>query len=580
MIKSVSPPAGRGCRRKKPPNPGVYYEPAATGVPRRGMPRDVARRGGSEYTRLIWDQGMPVRVRGERERMAHEEEKKGKFLDSLQDYVTVQQVANDFGLRMRGYRKENGRTVVETDEGPKDLRRLRHGLDEYRFACEAAEFLRGQGFSRLPRAAWAPSGSPIATVNGTNYTMHDWVPGLPADLGNLCQLTQAVEMLAWFHRCGRGFNPAGTPPARNSWGSWPGRFAGRIEEFYRFEDKARASEAGDRFSSLYLKHFEPFLSEAAKSLQELESCAYARVVEAERERGGVCHRDYTGRNLVMRADGALFLNDFDDLTLETRLEDLGKFIAHHANWDLERTLFILQVYHGVNPLTRAEVECLGAYLRFPSDFWSIANAYFDGKPGRRHAMKRAIEQLPARRRLVEELHRADLGFLAGAAPLYNLAFANLPETPAGKSWTAQAWPSAEGMVAADADWWQMLPGEEEANEALGEPVAEEIEPFGQVMEEDQTAGGWPEAAMDPGLEQESPPTAGAADEPGEVRGRQPGENAAPAPPQIPEEEEAETGGALAGAPPALTEEPRNPVVTWRPFPKPLPRPVPGGLRHG
>ena len=66
---------------------------------------------------------------------------------------------------------------------------------------------------------------------------------------------------------------------------------------------------------------------------------------------------------------ALYISPtFDDITMDTRLEDLGKFIGRHGNWELERTLFILQVYHGVNPISRAEVTALLAYLRFPFDF--------------------------------------------------------------------------------------------------------------------------------------------------------------------------------------------------------------------
>ena len=128
---------------------------------------------GPEYTKSAWDYGIAER----RVNVGHATINADKFLDTLQDYLTLQQVAKEFGLRMRGYRKQGNACVVETDEGAKEVRRLRHSLEEYRFACAATEFLRGQGFSRLPRATWAPSGFPIAKVSGANYTMREWVPG-------------------------------------------------------------------------------------------------------------------------------------------------------------------------------------------------------------------------------------------------------------------------------------------------------------------------------------------------------------------------------------------------------------------
>ena len=129
------------------------------------------------------------------------------------------------------------------------------------------------------------------------------------------------------------------------------------------------------------------MSAAAKALEELEAGPYARIVEAERGRGGLCHRDYTGKNLVLRDDGALFLTDFDDLARDTRLEDLGKFLVRQGQWNLERILFILHVYHGVMPLSPDEVMCLAPFLRFPFEFWGLANAYFSGKKVDRHALK-------------------------------------------------------------------------------------------------------------------------------------------------------------------------------------------------
>ncbi len=474
--------------------------------------------------------------------MGHPVEEADKFLDTLQDYLTVQQVAREFGLRMRGYKKRGNSFVAETDEGPKEVRRLRHTLDEYRFACDAAEFLRGQGFSRLPRATWAPSGSPIVNVGGAFYTMHDWVPGTQADLDNLCQLTQAVEMLAWFHRCGQGFRPGKPPAVREEWGACPRRFAGRIEEFYRLEEKARAEEE-DRFAHYYLKYSGDFLSAAAKALEELEAGPYARIVETEREQGGLCHRDYTGRNLILRDDGALFLTDFDDLAMDTRLEDLGKFLVRQGRWDLERILFILHVYHGVTPLTRDEIACLVPYLRFPFEFWSLASAHFSGKKVDHRALKRLAEERAGREETIEGLRRADLSFLAGANALYSQGFAGLPEVPAGKAWS---WPSAEGVAASEHEWrWQTLP-EEPAAELPGEPP-EACDEAGTVLEE---AGGggdsiWPEAAAEA-----APP------------GPAPGEDLEPvlAAPEEPPDRREEAGGAG-----------RAPRLTWRPFPAPLRR---------
>jgi CotS family spore coat protein len=398
-----------------------------------------------------------------------------------------------------------------------------------------------------------------------NYTMHDWVPGVQADMMNLCQLTQAVEMLAWFHRCSRGFESGESQDVRVEWGSWPRRFVSRIEDLYRYEDEAKAAGDEDRFSRHFLKRFDDFITEAADALKELESGPYDGVVRAERERGGLCHRDYTDKNLVLRDDGALYLSDFDDLSMDSRLEDLGKFMQQQAGWDLERALFILQVYHGVNPLSHADVTCLAAYLRFPTEFWSAANDHFVGKKADRHDLKHLAGQLPAKNKFLEELRRADLGFLVGTGPLYSLGFANLPEVPPGKAWAATPWPSPDGAEMADAGWWQTMPLEPAINEPVTEPP-DGFDPPGTVLDDIGTVelgGVWPEGSLGGTLD------ARFFQEP--LYGRPAETEPVQAEPEVaPPEQEV----ALSVVPKPVLEAEAEKTATpaklaWRPFPAPL-----------
>ena len=420
-----------------------------------------------------------------------------RFLETMQDYLTFQEVARQFGLRMRGCQKMGRSWVIETDEGPKEVNRLRHTLEDYRFTCTAVDYLRGQGFSRLPRAGWAPSGKPAVDVAGVSYTIHDWTSGDKADLRHIHQLTQAVEMMAWLHRCSQGFSPLESPAGRRNWGSWPQRFLTVLEDLHRFAEIATAVKQEDRFARYYLKSYGDFLNEAARAREELEKTPYEMLVGTERERGGLCHGDYCGESLILRDDGALVLTGFDRICLDSRLEDLGGFIAAESYWDPERTLFILQVYHGVNPLSRDDVNCLQAYLRVPFDFWTSAGEHFAGRTSDRRTLKRLAADLPQRVHLLAMLREARLTFLDGAGLFPNPGMAEIAGALPGKAWATATPPRVDGGPTEETEWWWQP-------DPTGDPLADtmselqmEYDLVGTVLEEAGIGAGviWPEPAM-------------------------------------------------------------------------------------
>ena len=460
----------------------------------------------------------------------------GRFRSDLADFMIAERVTGGFGLRLRGYYRCGRGFVVETDEGPKEIFPLRYPPEEYRFACQAADFLRRQGFSRLPRVLSAPDGRPVVRVGNEDYAMRDWVPGTAADLDHPCHLSQAVEMLAWFHRSGQGFRPEAVPGAREDWGSWPRRFAACVEGFYRYEGLARGGGGGDRFDRLFLEHFDEVLAQAARALEELAASPYDEVIETERECGGICHRDYHGRHLIFSEEGVLFLTDFDDLAMETRLEDLGNFLLHHGDWDPERILCSLHVYRRAAPLSRAEFDCLLAYLRCPFACWEAVDAHYREGSSGRSDLRRAARDLPRRAEVIAELRRADLGFLDGFAPLHHLGFPSqmMEEMPAAGPAPA---PQAEPEGPEDP------PGAGDGGVDEGAP-AESPEPSAEPMPPVVAPAQTPEPEAEPPVspEGESPPLSDA----GETSPVDPAPSG-PAPPLV-----------------------------WRPFPAPLRRVGKGG----
>ncbi|MGQ9779206.1 MAG: phosphotransferase [Bacillota bacterium] len=377
---------------------------------------------------------------------------RGGFKGGFRDFLVAARVAEGFGFRLRGCRRSGKGILIETEEGPKEIFPLPYPAEEYRFIAEAAEFLRRRGFSRLPKIVLTPEGNLTVSVAGEDYAVRDWVPGRPFNLEDPCRLAQAVELLAGFHRAAEGFRPANPPENRKEWSPWSQRFLTRLEDFYRWEGRARETAGRDRFARLFSACFDEILAAATRSLEELALLPCKEIVEVGRERGGLCHGDYHEENLILAEDGGLFLTDFEHLALGTKLDDLGDFLFRYGGLDPDRLLFILQVYRAAAPLTREEVACLLAYLRFPHGCWEAIKAFCRGESSGEKALRRAVEEISRRAEVLAALRQADLSFLESlpvfpAAPLSSPdPFVSLPE-PSPEEKTREELPKAPVLPA-------------------------------------------------------------------------------------------------------------------------------------
>lgn len=336
--------------------------------------------------------------------------RKGKrrgFEEILEDYWSIQEVAARYGLRVRNYRRLGSVYRLETQDGAKRLKRFDKSERDMLFVYSACEHLACQGFDKGPNFVLSLDGHPYVQVAGDIYYVTDWVDGRECDLSNICELEAACKILAQMHLASSGFAAQAAPQeGGRELVPLEGLFTSRMKHLYSLRESVEGRARKSKFDIRFLKYMDDFVKLGDLAIADLERSGYL-----PENATGLCVRNYGPDVLVTRPDGQMCLVDMDECYLGDRLIDLGDFIRARCEWDVDRAVFMMEVYHMVYPLSRPEASALLAYIKFPMDLWKVVtDNYYRGYEDRR-AMRELVKTLDKREEFIEALDSADLGFL-------------------------------------------------------------------------------------------------------------------------------------------------------------------------
>lgn len=336
--------------------------------------------------------------------------RKGKrrgFEEILEDYWSIQEVAARYGLKVRNYRRLGSVYRLETQDGAKRLKKFDKTERDMLFVYSACEHLACQGFDRGPNFMLSLDGHPYVRIAGDIYYITDWVDGRECDLSNICELEAACKILARMHFASSGLaDLAASEDGDKELVPLTEMFTSRMKHLYSLRESIEGRARKSKFDIRFLKYMDDFVKLGDFAMADLERSGYLPENSA-----GLCVRNYGPEVLVTRPDGEMCLVDMDECCLGDRLIDLGDFIRAHCEWDVDRAAFMMEVYHMVYPITRAEASALLAYIKFPMDLWKVVtDNYYRGCEDR-HAMRELVKTLDKREEFIEALNSADLGFL-------------------------------------------------------------------------------------------------------------------------------------------------------------------------
>lgn len=284
----------------------------------------------------------------------------------------------EYDLPAEKVKEVKGGYKVETDDGRMLVKVARSTPEALNLAREAVSYLISRGFRRVAPIRSTKYGDAYVEVDGHLYYLTDWISGKECQLEKFPQLQDAIATLAQMQAAAVGFIPPPSP-GREKWHTWPERYQNRIGEIEECREVVERKDYGSDFDSLFITEAERFIEQGRFSLHLLDLADYQAQVEESRREGGICHRDFVGRNLIRNRKKEVFVVNFDNCQLDLRVFDLGRLMARvlpRYYWDIELAVNLLSIYEDISPLRPEELLILLSYLNFPQKLWRLARRYY------------------------------------------------------------------------------------------------------------------------------------------------------------------------------------------------------------
>lgn len=331
---------------------------------------------------------------------------KTSFHDTLAEYQLVQDIAREYDLQANHMEKYGSAYRVITSQGPKKIKMFTKTKPELEFVYSVLEHLVQKGWKRALPFHLTGEGVPYVELPQGLFYLSEWVEGKEIDPEDPAQLEMAARLMGEMHRLLQDY--AGkVVPERCQLPDWLAIYRDRAEAIEQFLQQAEAAKKRDRFSHKFRRIADDFIRLAARSLELLEEADYKQIAE-EPEYTTVCHGSYIASNLIMGEDSRVYVIDFDNARRDLRISDLGRLIARHSGWDIDKALFLIENYQAANPLTAAELDLLPALCCFPRKGWAVANSFYRHGREHKHGLEKAAGDLPAQEAFVRQLQELDI----------------------------------------------------------------------------------------------------------------------------------------------------------------------------
>ncbi|MBQ8164323.1 MAG: CotS family spore coat protein [Clostridia bacterium] len=275
--------------------------------------------------------------------------------------------------------------------------------------------LRENGFDKTDRYLTALNGLPFMPGYGVNYILIKRNMGRECEISCCEDLADASRLLAEMHLASRGFTQQKAedvlirfhelmyPPQergeesarysvdesnqnefnfncyiKNDLGNTPETFKRRLEELKKFRKTAKKSR--NAFDYAYLSVADYYCALAERIHEELAVSPYEKLTEQYREEGCVCHRDYTGHNILLGKNETVI--NFESACIDLPIYDVANFLRRRmrkCGWSVSDADFILDNYSKTRPLSNDEITVLKILLQFPQKLWRIINKYYNSR---------------------------------------------------------------------------------------------------------------------------------------------------------------------------------------------------------
>lgn len=288
-------------------------------------------------------------------------------------------IAGKYDLDIRNITPFKDAFILNTQKGKKLFKKSCLPGERILFIHGIKEHMDSNGLQCIDKYICTLEGQPYITIDGSNYTLSDIVEGEECNFDNRKDIVGASKLLASLHKASVGFVPPEGSRPRDDLGKMPVFFTKRLDEIKKLKKVAKRGKS--KFDYMFLEYFDYFNALGELSIDMISKSQYPKLVAETREKGIVCHHDFTHHNILCKEDKYSVIN-FDYCCFELKVYDLANLIRRKmrkCNWDVKEAKVIIDSYRSVESLNNDEMYVMRIMLQFPQKFWRVVNKYYNSK---------------------------------------------------------------------------------------------------------------------------------------------------------------------------------------------------------
>lgn len=262
---------------------------------------------------------------------------------------------------------------IETDRGPRSLKRLHRPIPRSLFSVHAQVYLKEKG-ARVPAIIPAKDGSMAVAKDEKLWIVTDWIEGLvPANKNVIEGAAALCYGLGEFHRISQGYVPPPEAKVASRLHRWPAVYEKMRRKFDWFRQIAvRYPEMPA--SAPLLDLLPRFESQVQTAIARLEGSPYAALAALGGPSMGLVHQDY-GYSNGQIGPGGVWLIDLDGVAYDFGIRDLRKLISSQMDdmgtWDMNWLWAMVEAYRSANKIGPELWELFLIDLALPNEFYKL-----------------------------------------------------------------------------------------------------------------------------------------------------------------------------------------------------------------
>lgn len=294
---------------------------------------------------------------------------------SPKEYAQLNEILKDYNMVPDSISKKRSVYKVTVNKTSYCLKKLRHKSKKAVKGMLLVEYLKDRNFNNVVDYIKTKDNKAFIQNKQNIYYLTDWVEGRECNFDDFTELLNALNLMANFHTCSKGFSPDGLEIKSNI-RNWPSIFKERRSDLIEFKKLITYKKIRTNFDDLYLKYIDEFLDIIETSILLLEKSHYMDISSKAKKERFLCHDSFYYQNILIDKHNKLHLIDLDSTLYDIWVYDLAKFIRRimykkNYAWDFDKANTMIQEYCKINPLSELEYEILLAFIIFPHKFWKL-----------------------------------------------------------------------------------------------------------------------------------------------------------------------------------------------------------------